>query len=287
MPIRSSLLALLYSFIFVAFIKAQQSNPDAFRVMEDSCVYYYNQLMSDLPDTDKTALNTTFTHQLEHLLSTPGSFAFPLDSLKSIGRLYAPDNSFRIITWNLQLSSGAYQYFGLIQMAKSNKIFALTDRSDEVINAENSVLSAGKWYGCLYYKMLKEKIDNHIYYTLLAIQYHNAVITRKMIDILFFDEYGNPVFGAPIIQTGNKLKHRLVFEYSAMSAVNLKYDDALKMIIFDHVAPAEPKYTGETEYYGPDLTFDGLSFQKNKWVYKANLDLRRPFDPPLRRKPLR
>jgi hypothetical protein len=287
MPIYRHPLALLIFLFSFAFVKAQKNNPEIFRTDEDSCVYYYKQISSDIPDTEKNVRNNIFSNKLRQFLETPGSFGYPLDSLKSIGRLYAPDKSFRIITWNLLLNDVTYKYFGFIQIAKSNKIFELVDRSNEITDPENSVLSAGKWYGCLYYKMLKEKVYDRTYYTLLAIQYHNFNITRKMIDILFFDEYGNPVFGAPIIQTGNKFKHRLVFEYSALAAVNLKYDDKLKMIIFDHLAPAEEKYVGQTDYYGPDLTFDGLFFKKDKWIYKANLDLRQSSDPSPRHKPLR
>ncbi len=279
---------LVFILFFVASLpgKAQQNNIELFRNWEDSCVLYFKQLTSDLPDSEKFEFNNRLTQKLERLLSIPGSFDYPLDSLKAFGKLYAPDKSFRIITWNISLSNGSYKYYGVIQVPKANsmKVFELTDRSDEITNPENSVLSAGKWYGALYYKILKQKVDNRTYYTLLALQYHNLFITRKMIDILFFDEYGNPVFGAPIIQVNKKMKHRLVFEYSALSSVNLKYDDKLNMIIFDHVAPAEPKYNGQFEYYGPDLTFDGLAFKKGFWVYIPNLDLRQSFDPSPKRK---
>ncbi|HEY4785270.1 MAG TPA: hypothetical protein VIH57_04445 [Bacteroidales bacterium] len=269
--------------------KSQQNNLELFRNIEDSCVWYYKQLSSDLPDSDNLAINTRLTDKLVSLLKTPGSFDYPLDSLKSFGRIYAPDKSFRIITWNVALGSGVFRYYGFIQVPFSNsyKIFRLIDRSDEVPDPENSVLSAGKWYGALYYKMLKEKVDNRTYYTLLALQYHNMAITRKMVEILYFDEYGNPVFGAPIIQVNKKMKHRLVFVYSALSSVNLKYDEKRKMIIFDHVAPAEPQYAGQYEYYGPDLTFDGLVFKKGFWIYTPNLDLRQSFDPSPKHKPIR
>ena len=268
-------------------VKAQQNIAEFFRSSEDSCMLYSKQLTTDLSDTEKININSKLSKLLKQLLTNPTSFDYPFDSLKTFGRLYAPDKSFRVITWNVTLNNSPYKYYGFIQVAKSSKVFELTDRSDEITNPENSVLSAGKWYGAFYYKILKEKVDNRTYYTLLALQYHNLFITRKMIDILFFDEFGNPVFGAPIIQVNNKMKHRLVFEYSARAAVNLNYDEKLKMIIFDHVAPAEPKYIGQFEYYGPDLTFDGLVFKKNVWVYTLNLDLRQPFEPAPKRKPLR
>jgi hypothetical protein len=151
----------------------------------------------------------------------------------------------------------------------------LTDRNDEMTNPENSFLNASNWYGGLYYKILKNKVKNQVYYTLLALQYHNFLVTRKVIDVLFFDQLGNPIFGAPIFQIDNKMKKRVVFEYSAEVGMNLKYDEKLKMIVFDHLVPRESKYNGQYEYYAPDLTFDGLKFQKDHWVFKSNLDIRR------------
>lgn len=285
MPIYRYLLALLVFLSSLSFAIAQQNQSDSFKALEDSCILYYKQTTAEIPDSDKIIANTKFSQKLRIFLETPGSFNYALDSLKSVGRLYTPDKNFRIITWNIRFEDGSYRYFGLIQFGKSNKIIELSDHHDEITNPENSVLSAGKWFGCLYYKALMQKADNRTYYTLLAVRYHNSAITEKMVDILFFNEYDKPVFGAPIIQSGNKFKHRLVFDYSAFATVNLRYDEQLKMIIFDHVAAADPKYNGQIEYYGPDLTFDGLSFQKGRWMYKANLDLRQPFDPAPKRKP--
>ena len=282
-------LAFFLLLITFTSVKAQQNAVEPFKNAEDSCVLYSKELKADLPDSEKLNTNNKLINLLKRQLINPESFAYPFDSLKTFGRLYAPDNSFRIFTWNVLLNNGTYKYFGLIQVpkAKSKKLIELTDRSDEITNPENSVLSAGKWYGVLYYKILREKVDNRTYYTLFAVRYHNLVITKKMIDILFFDEFENPVFGAPIIQVGKKFKHRLLFEYSSMAVVNLRYDEKLKMVIFDHVAAAEPKYNGQFEYYGPDLTFDGLTFNKKVWVYTPNLDLRPTTNPPPKRKPLR
>lgn len=155
----------------------------------------------------------------------------------------------------------------------------MTDHANDIANPENSVLNTGNWYGALYYKILKNKVKNQVYYTLLSLQYLDYVITRKIIDVLLFDQLGNPVFGAPIFQIDHKIKKRIVFEYSAKVSMNLKYDETLKMIVFDHLAPSESKYKGKYEYYAPDLTFDGFKFQKDRWIYKPNLDIRRPNGP--------
>ncbi len=260
-------------------LNAQIISTDYFKKSVDSIAYYFKTISGTQSNNEKLAINTKINQTFKQLLSSPGSFDYSFDTLKNVGQLYAPDKSFRIINWNIPLSDGTHQYFCYIQVLnpkqKTVKLFELTDRTDKIINPENSVLNAGNWYGVLYYKILKNKVKDQVYYTLLALQYRNFFITRKIIDVLFFDQSGNPVFGAPIFQIDNKVKKRIVFEYSAEAGMNLKYDEKLKMIVFDHLAPRESKYTGQYEYYGPDLTFDGIKFQKDHWVYKSNLDIRR------------
>jgi hypothetical protein len=231
-------------------------------------------------DKDRLAFNDSLIVQMRAFFEIPTSFNFPLDSLKTIGRIYSPDKSFRAITWNLQMEKGEHHHFGFIQMAKSKndkKYFELKEQTSNIKNPEGSVLSASKWFGGLYYKILKNKIDNKVYYTLLALQYNDLFVSRKFIDVLYFDEYGNPVFGAPILQFGPKTtKLRMVMEYAASVSVSLRYDDERKMIIYDHLSPFEAKYTGLYQYYGPDLSFDAMVFENKKWNYVANVDSRRP-----------
>lgn len=277
-------LRIAFCLLFVVFqVKAQQKE-NLFRNSEDSLVNLFNLLRASQEDEEKLFINNQITEKFRSLFSRQGSFGYPFDSLKMIARVYAPDKAFRLITWNIFLNNGEYKYSGFLQTAE-NKIFELKDRTDEVTNLENSVLSAGKWLGALYYKILKNKVDNRFYYTILSLQYHNISLTRKFVEILYFDQWGNPVFGAPLIQVNNKSVHRLVLEYSSQVSVNLRWDDKKKMIIFDHLAPVELRYSNMFQYYGPDLTFDGLEFKKNKWQYISNLDLRRTTDSPVKRRP--
>lgn len=274
----------IISLFFLSFIlKVQAQQNQSLKSFEDSCVVLFKDLRLTQGDEEKKIINQKILSGFKRVLKLDSSFIFPFDSLKVAARPYSPDKTIRVISWFYALDNGSYQYFGFIQTApdKKNggsKLFELTDRPD-ITNPENSVLSAGKWLGALYYKILRNKVDNRIYYSILALRYHDVLVTKKIVEILYFDEWDNPVFGAPIIQYDKKLKHRLVFEYSAMATMNLRYDDKKGMIIFDHLSPSETRYAGMPQYYGPDLTFDGLQFKKNKWQYIPNLDLRRASDP--------
>lgn len=247
---------------------------------EDSISFILKKAVSAPSNAEKLAYNDSLSTMLNRILTAEKSFDYPFDSLKKVGKIYSPDRSFRIINWNMPLTDGTYQYRGYIQVlnfkTKKLKVFELKDHSEQVINPENSVLSAGKWYGVLYYKILKNVVDNRTYYTMLGLRYNSLFITQKVIEVLYFDERGNPVFGAPIFQADNKIKHRVIYNFSARVGMSLKYNEELKMIVCDHLAPSESKYTGQYEYYGPDFSFDGYEFTKGKWVLKTDLNLKNP-----------
>ena len=48
----------------------------------------------------------------------------------------------------------------------------------------------------------------------------------------------------------------------------------MKMIMFDHLSPSRPSYTGNYEYYGPDFSYDGFRFEKDAWVLTEQIDMR-------------
>ena len=249
----------------------------------DSIQLLFKTIGEAKSDSEKIVYNKKIRFIFRELLNSAVSFEYAFDSLKNVGKLYAPDKSFRIINWNLPLSDGTHRFFCFIQTMdlkqKTVKLFELNDSSENISNPEDRILNKDRWYGGLYYKILKNEIKDKAYYTLLALQYHNYFTSRKIIDVLSFDLGGNPQFGAPIFNADNKIKKRIVFEYSAKSGMNLKYDEKLQMIVFDHLAPRESKYIGLYEYYGPDLSFDGFKFQKDHWFLVSNLDLRRPDQP--------
>jgi hypothetical protein len=274
---------LLSAIFFIPSFINSQVVYNNFRDAEDSISHLFKSISNCKSDSDKLSTNKKIVLIFEKLLSQPESFDFSFDSLKSTGRLYAPDKSFRIINWNIPLNNGTHRYFSFFQIPGTKqdmlKLVEMSDHSNDITNPENIILNPKNWFGCLYYKIIKSKVKGQPYYTLLALQYHDYYITRKIIDVLQFDTSGNMTFGAPVFQVNNVLKNRVVFEYSAKVSMNLKYDENLKMIIFDHLTPSELKYLGQYEYYAPDMTFDGFKFEKDRWVFKENLDIRRPHDP--------
>jgi len=122
--------------------------------------------------------------------------------------------------------------------------------------------------------------DAEVYYKLASVYYDEEMTNdainmyKKVIEILTFDSSNNPVFGNELFKVGKQKKSRLFFEYSNKSAMTLTYNEKLNMIVFDHLSPSRKIYEGQYRYYGPDLSYDALEWDKNKWVLLEDIDVR-------------
>ena len=84
---------------------------------------------------DRLTADSVFTRQLVRALRVPYSFEYPFDSLFTISRMYAPDSSFRVFTWQLEVNEDLVRQHGAIQMRTTDgslKLFPLIDKSDEI-----------------------------------------------------------------------------------------------------------------------------------------------------------
>jgi hypothetical protein len=139
---------------------------------------------------------------------------------------------------------------------------------------EDKTFPATDWPGCLYYDMILQEIADTTYYFLLGADFNDLLTNKKLIDVLYFRPDEQPVFGAPLFYRENKVHHRILFEYAEQAVMTLRYDPPTGMIIFDHLSPSRPQYTGNSQFYGPDFSYDGFAFDGSRWVFKADLDLR-------------
>lgn len=218
----------------------------------------------------------TFIPKFVDALKTENSFYYPFDSLESISKVYAPDSTFRIFTWQLVLPKGKFRYYGVIQMKSSKlKIFPLLDLSDTMSYQPQHILSHNNWYGALYYNIIIKYVDRKPVYTLFGFEAADWATRRKVVEILSFDDNGVPRFGAPLFhyqyedtarfyKTGDTLS-RFFIEYKAKAPTVLNYDKQMEMIVFDHVAPPSQKAHGATFTYVPDGTYEGFKWNNNRW----------------------
>jgi hypothetical protein len=78
----------------------------------------------------------------------------------------------------------------------------------------------------------------------------------------------------PVFDGNGKTRDRVVFEYTRQVSMLLRYVPDQDLIVFDHLAPPDPKLKDQRDTYGPDLTYDGYKLRNGRWVYVENLDMR-------------
>jgi hypothetical protein len=218
----------------------------------------------------------SFIPKLVNALKADNSFYYPFDSLETVAKVYAPDSSFRIFTWQLVLPGGKFRYYGVMQMKSTKmKIFPLFDSSDTMTYHTQRVTSNNNWYGALYYNIVMTMAGKKAVYTIFGFEGADYITRRKVLEILTFDESRNPKFGAPLFYIQqeedtahykrNDTLHRFFIEYKYSASTVLNYDPAMQMIVFDHVTPPNEKAKGATFSYIPDGTYEGFKWQNDRW----------------------
>jgi len=299
-----------------------KANMQKLSLMQDTLTMLSNQFTVDsLPELRKKSCYQ-FIPDFVRALKTENSFYFPFDSFETISKVYPPDSSFRIFTWQLVLSvpvkvpakysktgrdtvfhKPEIRYYGVIQMRSSQlKMFPLFDAGDTLTYGTQQVLGNNNWWGQLYYNIIQKKVGSQNYYTLFGFEMADEVVRRKIIDVLSFDRNGAPKFGAPLFymkqeaDTGHYAKTdtltRFFIEYKQSANTILNYDKELEMIVFDHVAPPNDKAKGATFSYVPDGTYEGFKWVNGHWAwvekvftYAINEDDNPPIPAPLFGKP--
>jgi hypothetical protein len=267
--------------LLIPKIVSAQIFPTTKMVEAENALYQkFAELYKSSDDQEKIKLNALILDELEQILKDPISFNYSFDSLRWTGRIYSPDQRFRLITWNIPAISGIHTCYGFIQYRQKKEkpclVFRLQDRSQEIINPESAVLSAGKWWGALYYEILLNKHKGTRMYTLIGFDLNDWYSNKKVIDVLTFEDNHNPVFGRPAFRMEEKLKNRVIFEFSEDVVMTVRYNEANKMIVFDHLSPIEPALRNNPRFYAPDSSYDGFIFRKGIWEYKPDIDVRNP-----------
>ena len=229
-------------------------------------------------DSEKELINDSISDLMLDMLEFRESFEYPFATLNSIGKVYSPDKKIRIYSWNLPYADGTSLYYGFLQyMPDRNSVplvYRLTDKSNDIIDPETLITSNINWYGCLVYEIINSTVDKTDCYILLCYDPFNMFISRRIIDVVYFDENDKPLFGKPMFLYKNKLVSRVFFDYSAKAQMSLHWIPEMKMIVFDHLSPERPSYEGNYQFYGPDFSYDGFKFDDGIWKLVEDIDIR-------------
>ncbi len=261
------------------------SDKKIFKQKEDSLKLFADSIVFGGTPQKRFHSDSLFIRGLVRALKLKNSFYYPFDSLQTISRLYAPDSSFRIITWQVKKDEYIYLQQGAIQMRTrdgSLKLTALHDVSMFTGKPGDSVRDANNWIGAIYYRIILKTYNGKKYYTLLGFDDYTISSNKKWMEVLTFNENGEPVFGGPYfsfrndsaakVQTAASAKSKQVpparfnIEYKKESSATLNYDSSMDMIVFDELS-SETEEPEKKDTYVPDGDFEGFKWENGQWVH--------------------
>jgi hypothetical protein len=260
-----------------SFVQAQKISTADLRILrkqEDSLKTFAKDLAIDSFSNNRMRSDSFFIKVLRRSLAIKNSFYFPFDSVRGVGKVYAPDSSFRIITWSIFYNEDICQQRGVIQYRTndgSSKWIPLLDYSQLTPYPEDSVRDNKHWIGAIYYNIVQTKYNNKNYYTLFGYDPNSMRSNKKWIEVLTFDANQMPVFGGQYFSfekdsVKRPAQYRYGIEYKKEASTTVNYDTDLNMILVDHLVSEsdEPElpYT-----FVPDGDYEGFKWANGKWLH--------------------
>jgi hypothetical protein len=251
---------------------------ETLRILEDSIVQLSNIAVRDTLVEKRMAAQEKLEPLLRVALGVPNAFSYPFERLESISIQTAPDNSFRIFTWQVMEDYEHFKYYGFIQINHPKaQLVTLQDQSRSIFKPEIANLTPEEWLGGVYYHILPFKAKDGLKYLLMGFNSNNDDEKLKFCDVLTISDNvlngkkGQIKFGAPVFSKadkGEKKKtHRLMLYYSAEASIRFNYDAEMGLLIHDHLESA-PARRPTVPYVGiPDGTYEAYKLKNGIWEH--------------------
>ncbi|HMH34068.1 MAG TPA: hypothetical protein VK543_13615 [Puia sp.] len=253
--------------------KAQEKE---FAIREDSLKKFANAIVFANEPEQRFRADSIFVRMLVRTLKLNNSFYYPLDSLQTISKLYSPDSAFRIFTWQLKKDELFYLQRGAIQMRTADgslKLIPLHDASMFTSKPMDSLRTPNNWIGAIYYRIILKEVNGKKIYTLLGFDDFSIESNKKWMEILTFNDRGEPVFGGPYIsfredsaKASKQPRVRFSIEYKKEASTTFNFDPALDMIVYDQLI-SETEEPDKKESYVPDGDFEGFKWKDGVWMH--------------------
>ena len=241
---------------------------------EDSLKVLVKRSFLDSLTAGRMRSDSLFIRTLVRGLQIKNSFYYPFDSVQGVSKLYAPDSTFKIFTWQLDFDGMYVRQRGAIQFKTpdgSLKLVPLRDYSEFADNAADSVRSKDTWIGAVYYNMILTQYNGKKYYTLFGFDENSVRSNKKWIEVLTFDNRNMPVFGGRFFafdkdSAKRDVQFRYQMEYKKDASTTLNYDPDLQMILVDHLV-SESDEPDNPWTLIPDGDYEGFKWENGKWQH--------------------
>jgi hypothetical protein len=269
-----------YSLIFLFFAvsaNSQKFTAAELRMLkqkEDTLQRLAKNLIVDSLAAGRMRNDSLFIRTLVRTLQIKNAFYYPFDSVQGISKLYAPDSTFRIFSWALSFDDYYSRQRAAIQYKTSDgslKLIPLKDFSEFTDKPIDSVRSKNNWIGAVYYNIIKTEHKGKNYYTLFGIDNNSVQSNKKWIEVLSFNERGEPVFGGPYFSfEQDSLKRptqsRFSIEYKKDASILVNYVPEEDLILVDHLV-SETNEDDKPHTFIPDGDSEGFKWENGKWVH--------------------
>jgi hypothetical protein len=255
--------------VFFLFVTLNVSAQADFDALENDLAFHADVMVNASRSSHRTQAAESFNIEFKKALEKKNSFFHPFDSLEWISKVYAPDSTYRVFTWQLFKSPDDVAYFGFFQSADS--LISLQDNSAYTPDLKYEVLTADKWFGQIYYDV------QHFSYNG---QNHTLFFGARMLDqdtriktIEAVDWEGKTLhFGKELFYKQSRHgDSRLMIDYYSQANAQLRYDPELDLLVFDHLIPVVNPYEKNKTIMVPDGTLEAYTFSEGKWKYKEKV----------------
>ncbi|HEV8507176.1 MAG TPA: hypothetical protein VGQ53_17315, partial [Chitinophagaceae bacterium] len=280
-PLKKSLPLLVFSIILSTLFtqlcvaqKISQGDKKKLIEKEDSLQQLASDILLDTLTESRMRSDSLFVKTLIRALQTKNSFYYPFDSVQGVSKLYSPDSTFRIFTWNISFDDYYSRQRGAIQIRTNDgslKLVALRDCSEFTQDAMDSIRSKVNWIGAVYYDIVKTSFNGKNYYTLIGFDNNSVMSNKKWIEVMTFDQRNEPVFGGQYFNyqqdsVKRTTQYRYSLEYKKEARAILKYDEDSKLIIVDHLISESDEPNNKWTYV-PDGDYEAFKWQNGQWMH--------------------
>ena len=241
----------------------------------DNINHYFNHIAGSQVTEERLSWNDSIKSELINFLkASKDIYSANINGVNYLGQISSYDSLLKIFTWNIPTSPGDNLYNCIIYNRNSDSLFVLeADRGLQDVDTDEVIESTG-WYGSLYYDIQPVGQKGDASYILLGFDPDNVNVNSKVVEIMHFSDNGEPLFGKEIILAGDDKLKRMIFRYSPLATMILRFNESRSKIVFDHLSPSSAQFEGVYKYYGPDFSFDALEIRDGKLVLVENIDPR-------------
>lgn len=296
--VKKTFLSIVILLCVLSWAEAQKITPSDLRILkskEDTLKHLAKNLIVDSLTAGRMRNDSLFVRTLVRTLKVKNSFYYPLDSVIGISKLYAPDSTFRILSWTLSFDDYYSRQRAAIQMRTEDgslKLVPLRDYSEFTTDPVDSVRTKDNWIGAVYYNIIKTEYKGKNYYTLFGIDDYSVRSNKKWIEVLTFDNKNQPLFGGQMftfdkdsIKRPTQSRFSIEYKKEASTLVNFVPDEGI--ILVDHLI-SETDEPDKPYTYIPDGDYEGFKWENGRWdhidkVFNFKLqDGQAPIPDPLR-----